>query len=134
MAADVFEEDPLGPALDDDTPDVRPEVARVTIAEAFAGSRERLTRISRSDDVHAATPASAAEGCKVVPDRSRSQGLIFHPGHESGRSEGFPLDVTDSLISGLGDVHPEVEASDSGAERKPEHGLGPLVGRQEGGT
>lgn len=122
MAADVLKENPLGPALDDDAPDVRPEMARVAPAETLAGGRERLARISRSDDVHASTPASAVEGGKVVPDRSWCQGLIFHPGHEAGRGEGFPLDVTHSPEPGLGDVQPEVETSDSGTEGQAEEG------------
>lgn len=30
---------------------------------------------------------------------------------------GFPLDVTDSSISGLGDMEPELEAAIAGAQR-----------------
>ena len=124
MPADVLEEDPPRPALDDDAPDVRPEVARVAGAEPAAGGGERLARIARSEDVHASTPASAVEGGKVVPDRSRCQGLIRHPVHEGGRSEGFPLDVTHSAIPGLGDVEADVEPADPGAEREPEQVVG----------
>jgi hypothetical protein len=91
MSADVLEEYPLRPDLDDDPPE------------------------ARSEDIHASTPASAIEGFDVVPDRSLTQGLIRHPGHESGRSEGFPLDVTHSAIARLGDVQPEVETSDARA-------------------
>ncbi len=39
------------------------------------------------------------------------QGRVFHPGHEHGRGEGFPLDVTQSSIAGTGEHEPEVEAA-----------------------
>ncbi len=66
--------------------------------------------------MNAATPRSAVEGWKVVPDSSFSQGLVCHPRHESGRRMAFPLDESHSSISGLGDVQAEVEAGISGAE------------------
>lgn len=119
MAADVFEEDEARPALHDDAPDVWPQVPRVAPAEPVAGGGERLARIARSEDVHASTPASAVEGGKVVPDRSRCQGLIRHPGHESGRGEGFPLDVTYSVKTGFCDEQPEVEPAGAGAQGEP---------------
>jgi hypothetical protein len=121
MAPDVLEEDPLGPALDDDAADVRPEVALVLDAEALAGGAEWLARISRKEDIHRSTPASAVEGGKVVPDRRRIQGLIFHPCHESSRCIGFPLDVTHSPIAGLGDGECKVEPASSGAQGQAKH-------------
>ena len=117
MIGDIFEEDDRGIALPDDAGDVRPEVARIGLAETATGNRERLTRVTRSEDIHEAAPWSAVEGCKVVPDRRRIQGFVFHPRHESGCCEGFPLDVTHSAISGTGDVQAEVEAACSCAER-----------------
>ncbi len=130
MPADVLEEHPPWPALDDDAPDVGPEMSRVADPEPLASGGERLARIARSEDVHAATPAAAVEGGKVVPDRSRCQGLIRHPGHEDGRSEGFPLDVTHSAVPGLGDVQPDVEPADPGAQAEPEE----VAGSRCGGT
>jgi len=94
MPADVLEEHAPRPRLDDDAPDVRPEVALVLRAEALAGGAERLARVARSDEIHSATPLSASEGLEIVPDRSAIQGLVFHPGHESGCSVGFPLEHT----------------------------------------
>ena len=104
MIGDIFEEDDRGIALPDDASDVRPEVARIRFTEAAAGDRERLARVACSEDIHETAPWSAVEGCKVVPDRRRIQGFVFHPRHESGCCEGFPLDVTHSAISGTGDV------------------------------
>jgi hypothetical protein len=128
MAPDVLEEDPFRAALDDDAPDVGPEVALVSGAKTAAGGAEGLARIPRHHDIHSATPASAVEGPNVVPDRSPTQGLVFHPCHESGRGVGFPLDVHQSTISGLGDVKGEIEPSGAGAEREPAQ-----EGRHSGG-
>lgn len=117
MIGDIFEEDDRGGAFSDDAGNVRPEMARIGLAEAATRDRERLARIPRSEDIHEAAPRSAVEGCKVVPDRRRIQGFVFHPRHESGCCEGFPLDVTHSAISGAGDVETEIEAACSCAER-----------------
>lgn len=111
MIGDIFEEDDRGPALANDAGDVRPEVAGIRLTEAAAGDREWLARVARSEDIHDAAPRSAIEGCKVVPDRCRIQGFVFHPRHESGCCEGFPLDVTHSAISEAGNVEAEVEAA-----------------------
>lgn len=118
MIGDIFEEDESGIAFTDDPGDVGPEMARISFAEAPPGNREWLARVARSEDIHEAAPWSAVEGCKVVPDRCRIQGFVFHPRHESGRCEGFPLDVTHSAVSGTGDVEPEVEPTDTGAQGK----------------
>ncbi len=92
------------------------------VGRALASScdAEWLTRVTCENRIHAATPASAIEGCNIVPDRSLIQGRVFHPGHYGGRGIGFPLDVAHSSISGTGDVQAEVESSGAGAEREPQ--------------
>lgn len=120
MADDVLEEEPLGPDVADDAGDVRPEVPGIGGAELLAGGRERLARVARSDDVHRSTPERAVEGGEVVPDRSRMKARVLHPGHESGRREGIPLDEAHSAIAGLGDGDAEVQAGDAGAEGEAE--------------
>lgn len=114
VPADVLEESPARPDLYEDAADVRPEVTLVGGAEPLTGSAEWLARVARSDDIHAAAPLSASEGLEIVPDRSAIQGLVFHPCHESGRCVGFPLDVTHSAISGLGDVDAKLEPASPG--------------------
>ncbi len=116
MIGDIFEEDDRGVAFADDARNVRPEMARISFAEAPSGNREWLARVARSEDIHAAAPWPAVEGCKVVPDRCRIQGLVRHPRHESGRSVGFPLDVTHSPVSGTGDLEAEIEPACAGAQ------------------
>jgi hypothetical protein len=120
MVGDVLQENKSGLAFADDAGDMGPEVAGVAGAASLAGDAKWLTRIARQEDAHRATPRAAVEGSKVVPDRSRRQGRLFHPGHEHGRREGVPLDIAHSTVSGLGDVEAEVEASGAGAEGKPE--------------
>ncbi len=78
---------------------------------------EVLARSATNDAIHDATPRAAVEGADVVPDRSRSQGRVRHPCHETGRSEGFPLDVHHSAgCSAGGPLEPEVDASASAAD------------------
>lgn len=116
MSGHVLEEAPFRPGLGDDARDLGPEVTRVLLALPVAGKAERLAGIAGSDDMNAASPRSAVEGAQVVPDRSRSQGRVRHPCHESGRGETVSLDMTHSSVSGLCEVKAEIEASDAGAK------------------
>lgn len=115
-APDVLEEDPLDAVakLVDDSENVSPKPASVPDAEELAALREGLAGEAGSDEMNAATPSSTVEGGDVVPDRSRIQGRVFHPGHESGRSVGFPLDVTHNAMPGLGELDPKLEAASPG--------------------
>ena len=114
MMGDILKEDEGRLAFADDAGDMRPEMARVVRALPLACNRERLARISRSDDIHRAAPRAAIEGSNVVPDRRAIQDRVFHPRHESGCGEGFPFDMAHSSISGDGDGEPEVDAASSG--------------------
>ena len=120
---DVFQEDEARSHFPHDAGNVRPEVALVGSPKALSSSREGRAGEPRQDEIHAATPRSTAEGGEIVPDRSWIQGLRFHPCHEEGRSEGFPLDVADSSSpSGQGEVNAEVEPTGSRAEREGSDG------------
>lgn len=116
VAEDVFGEDPLRADLADDPGDVWPEVPGVGLAEPLARQAERLARVARSEDIHAATPRAAVEGAHVRPERSLIQGLVDHPGHESGRSVCVPLDKANSPVFWLCDVQAEFEPASSGTE------------------
>ncbi len=120
MMGDILEEHEGWLDLSDDAGDMRPEVAWVVRAPAFARDGERLARIARSDDVHRAAPRAAVEGSNVVPDRRAIQGRLFHPRHENGRGVGFPFDMAHSSISGHGDGEPEVQPACTGTERETE--------------
>ena len=123
MMRDVFQKDEGRLAIADDAGDVRPEMSGIVGAAALAGDGERLARIARKDDVHAAAPASAVKGGNIVPDRRLIQGRVFHPRHEHGCGVGFPLDVTHSPIVVDGKMQGEVEAACAGAERESEHSV-----------
>ena len=133
MMGDILEEDERRFDLADDAGDMRPEVAWVIRAPAFARDGERLARIARSDDVHRAAPRAAVEGSNIVPDNSLIQGRVFHPRHESGCGEGFPFDMAHSTISGDGDGEPEVETTCAGTEREAEKACVSGSGSASGG-
>ncbi len=133
MMGDILEEDEGRLDLADDAGDMGPEVARVVRAPALARDREWLARIARRDDVHRAAPWAAVEGGNVVPDRRAIQGRVFHPRHESGCGEGFPLDMAHSTISGDGDGKPEVEPACARAEGEAEEACVSGPGSASGG-
>lgn len=118
VAFDVLEEHEPRPDLPHDSGDLGPEVPGIGVAPPQSGLAEGLTGIAGRDEMNASTPRAAVEGSQIVPDSSLTQGLVAHPCHESGRSVGFPLDVTNSSIAGFGDMDAEVEPAIAGAQRK----------------
>jgi hypothetical protein len=117
VAFDILAKDPFRLDFTDDPRDLRPEMSWITCATPLAGLAEGLTGIAGSDEMNATAPLAAVKGSQIVPDRRVSQGLVFHPRHESGRGVGFPLDVTNSSIGWLGNMQSEVESAISSAER-----------------
>ena len=111
--ADVFPEEERRLALVGDSDLLEEEAASFAVeAGLLAGNGEVLARSSASDAIHEATPRAAVEGAEIVPNRGLAQGLLRHPGHEAGRGEGFPLDVTNSAGGSIGgELDAEVEAS-----------------------
>ena len=73
VAYDIFEEDPLGAAFDDDAGDLWPEVAGVSCATALASGAERLAGISGQDDVEGTAERPGIEAAQIVPDRRRGE-------------------------------------------------------------
>lgn len=112
----VLQEDEARSRIANDPGDGRPEPAFVVGPPTRAGVGPGLAWEARTDEIHRSAPRAAVEGCDVVPDRSPIQGRIFHPRHEDGRGEGFPLNVTHSSGSGLGESDAEFESSDPGAQ------------------
>ncbi len=133
MMGDILEEDERWLHFADDAGDMGPEVARVVLTPALSRDRERLARITRSDDVHRAAPRAAVERGNVVPDNSLIQGRVFHPRHESGCGVGFPFDMAHSTISGDGDGEPEIEPACAGTERDAEEACVSGSGSVSGG-
>ena len=104
-----------------DPSELEPKAGTVPAADplASAGAADVLARESARDVIHDATPRAAVEGGNVAPDRSRSQGLLFHPGHERGRGVGFPLDVTNRPGAGKGELDGDAEHPGAGEELDP---------------
>ncbi len=125
MALDVLEEAPFGVEFSDDAADVRPEVAGIVFAAPAPSEAEGLAWISASEDMNLSTPRAAVEGGNVIPDRRLIQGLVFHPCHEGGRREGFPLDVTNRAVSGFCDMQAELQSADAGAKGNSVEGISP---------
>lgn len=123
VAFDILDEHGSGPHFADDPLDLRPQVPWIGFSAPLAGHAERLARISGSEDMNLAAPWAAVEGSEIVPDRRMIQGRVCHPGHESGRCMGLPLDETDSAISGLGDREAKLETAITGAEGKAGEGV-----------
>ena len=119
VSVDILEEAPFGPDLADDARDMRPEVARVLGAAAVARPGEGLAGISGREEMNLAAPLAAVEGLDIVPDRRVIQRLVFHPCHEGGRGEGFPLDETNSPVSGFRDMEAELQSANAGAQAEP---------------
>ncbi len=109
----VLQEHVTGSNLTDDPADVWPEPTVIVSSDALPGSRERLTRESGSDDVHAANPRASVEGAQVRPDRSLIQSRLAHPGHENGRCVGVPLNVSHGAGSvSKGELKPAVPGAE----------------------
>lgn len=99
---DVLQEDEGRSHLANHAGDVGPEPTVVRLRLARPGERDRLTRESGDDDVNAATPWASVEGGNVVPHRSRIQGRLLHPRHESGRGVSVPFNDTHGSVAPSG--------------------------------
>lgn len=96
--------------------DVGPDPPLVFDAFARAGGGPGLTREARRDAIHDATPASAIEGEQVRPDRRRIQPPFCHARDNCCGSIGFPLDVSDSTVSGDHELKAKLESPDTSAK------------------
>jgi hypothetical protein len=114
-SAHVLQEDVAGRHFAKHASDVVPEPPLVADPLALSSRTEGLAGESGRDKIHLSAPRAAIKGCEIVPDRRWIQGLLFHAGHESGRSIGFPLNVTHSSIPfSEGELDSEFESADPG--------------------
>lgn len=98
-ACDVFQPEEVRSASFGNVETVEEEAATLAAeASTSTGNAEVLAREARRDAIHDAAECPAWEGLEIVPDRSWSQGLAFHPCHESGRCVGVPLNVSHGAI------------------------------------
>ena len=115
-SGDVLQEDESRSHVTDEPSDGRPEPPVIVSSTLLPCGREGLAGEPGSDEIHAATPRCTVEGGEVRPDRSAIQVRLFHPGHESGRCEGVPLNVSHGSGGDSGESEGELESSVTGAE------------------
>jgi hypothetical protein len=113
---DVLHEHKSGSQVSDDPFGHRPQVPSIVKPLLLSGTGERLAWEAGSEEIHASSPRCRVEGGQVRPDRSRIQGLVFHPRHEDGRCVGVPLNVTHGSAFHTGESESELEPSVAGAE------------------
>lgn len=115
MSGHVLEEANFWLDLEEDSVYVWPEVSGIVGSESVTGDRKRLAGVPSRDDIHSSTVEIAREGRDIVPDRSAIQALVFHPCHENGRCEGFPLTVTHGCVTvSEGELESKLESSNPG--------------------
>ncbi len=116
MTGDVFEEDPLWAALDDDACDIWPEVAGVVGATALSGRAEGLAGISGQDHVESPAKGAGIEVSQIIPDWGRCEVSCALGGDEDGAGPVLPLDKSAGVISGLCEHEAHIQPSAACAE------------------
>jgi hypothetical protein len=108
---DVLQPDVSGSHFSHDPGNVWPEPSLIIDTPPLPGCGEGLAVETGSDDIHSLMPRAAVEGGDVIPDRRLIQVRFFHPGHESGRCVGVPLNTHHSSPVDAGASCSEFESS-----------------------
>jgi hypothetical protein len=119
----VLQEDVSRFHLANHAPEVGPQPTVICRAAPLPCDREGLAGEPRRDNIHDSTPRAAVKGGKVIPDRSRIQGFVFHARSKDGRGVGFPLNVTHGPVSRHGKAESEFEAANPGTKGKTVDGM-----------
>jgi hypothetical protein len=93
-------------------------VALVLLSSPLPRNRERLARVSGSDDIHAATPRSAIKGSEIRVNRSGLNRPFLHASRQDFTDRVLPLHETDCSSAWKRQSDSEIESSDAGAEGK----------------
>jgi hypothetical protein len=118
MTGDVLEKDEGRSTFSDDSEHLGPKVSCVGGSALLAGNAERLAWVARSDAIHCATPRSAIEGVKVIPDRCLRYVALLHTLCEKGRAVCVPLDSANNSCVGCRNLNSDIETSEACAERQ----------------
>lgn len=125
---DVLDEDPVGFEVEDMLPDVGPEPSVVRGSCTQTGLRVGLARDPSNVTMCDSTPRASVKGPEVTPDRSGSQGSLFHARNHIRGCKCFPFDVqcwaTMSACDSVSELNAKVEASDARACADPVAGPG----------
>jgi hypothetical protein len=95
VVLDIFEEHDSRLDFAADAGDVRPEMPGIGGAPLFARAGEGAAGITRSEDIHAATPRAAVEGLNIRPHRRLIEGSVFHTRHQDFNGSDFVLHEAD---------------------------------------
>ena len=116
MPGDVFQEDPFGAALADDTGNVGPEVAGIVGATALSGRAEGLAGIACEDGIECALEGPGVEAAQVGPDRGRGEVACALGCDEDRPWPVLPFDEGAGVIAGFGEHEAQIKASAACAE------------------
>jgi hypothetical protein len=116
VTGDVFEKDPFGAALTDDSGDLGPEVTGVVGASAFASGAEGLAGISGEDCIKGTAEGPGIKAAQIIPDRGRGKipGALGRDEHSSGPV--LPFDKASGVITGFSEHDAQIQASAACAE------------------
>jgi hypothetical protein len=116
MVGDILEKSDPWPEIGHDVTDVWPQVTGILFGLFPSGNAEWLARISRSDDIHAATPRFAVKGSNVRPDRRGIQCFVFHARRKDAGRIGFPLNKTNGSAARDCEVKSKLKPASSRAK------------------
>jgi hypothetical protein len=111
VSRDVFEEDPFWDAFPDDAGDLRPQVAGIVGAAAFASGTEGLAGISGENRVKGTAEGPCVEAAQVVPNWGRGEVPSALGGDEDGAGPVFPFDKCAGVKTGLSEHEAQIKAS-----------------------
>ena len=116
VPGNVFEEDPFGSAFSNNPGDVRPEVARIVGAAAFASGAEWLAGISGENRVKGTAEGPCIEAAQVVPDRRGGKISCALGCDEDSSGPVLPFDKGAGVEAGFGEHDAQIKASAACAE------------------
>jgi hypothetical protein len=116
VPSDIFEEDPFGLALADNSGDLWPEMAGIGGTTTFSGGTERLAGVTGEDDVESTAEGPGIETAQVVPDRGRGEIPGALGGDEDRAGPVLPLDESAGVIAGFRQHDAQIQASAACAE------------------
>ena len=116
MPGDIFEEDPFGAALGNDSGDLWPKMPRVIGTGPPPGRAEGLAGISGEDDVEGTAEGPGIETAQVVPDRRWGEVSRVLGGGEDGSGPFLPFDKGAGVETGFGEHDAQIQASAACAE------------------
>ena len=116
VPGDVFDEDPLGLALADNSGDLWPEVPWIVGTAAFSGRAEGLTGVTGEHDVEGTAKWAGIEAAQIIPDWGWGEISCALGGDENGSGPIFPLDEGAGVKPGFSQHDAQIQASAACAE------------------